>query len=143
MAIRFAYPVDLTTDPDGRVVARIADLPGCVTDGTDRAEAMVEVADALEEALADVIIRRQDIPLPSPARGRPMAVPGAVIAGKVALYLALRDSDMTNVALAERLGMAESEVRRMLDPAHATKIGRLEQALAAVGRRLVVTMEAA
>jgi hypothetical protein len=35
-------------------------------------------------------------------------------------------------------GRAEGEVRRMLDPRHATKIGRLEEALATLGKRLVV-----
>lgn len=41
------------------------------------------------------------------------------------------------------MGVRESEVRRMLDPRHATKIGRLEDALARFGKRLVVTVEEA
>ena len=35
------------------------------------------------------------------------------------------------------------EVRRMHDPRHPTKIGRLEEALARFGKRLVITVEAA
>ena len=45
---------------------------------------------------------------------------------------------MTKVALAEHLGCQETEVRRMLDPRHATKIGRLEDALGSLGKGLVV-----
>lgn len=39
------------------------------------------------------------------------------------------------------MGVQESEVRRMLDPRHATKVGRLEEALARFGKRLVITVE--
>lgn len=142
-ATRFAYPVDLKTDEEGRVVARVRDVPGCVTDGASRSEALAEVADALEEALAALIDERGEVPVPSPARGRRVVAPGAVMAAKVALYTAMRESGMSNVALAKRLSVAETEVRRMLDPRHKTKIGRLEEALGALGRRLVVSVEAA
>jgi antitoxin HicB len=65
------------------------------------------------------------------------------MAAKVALYTAMREAGTSNVALAARLGCVESEVRRMLDPKHPTKIGRLEQALAALGRRVIVSIEIA
>jgi antitoxin HicB len=77
--LQLAYPVDLTTDENGRVVARVPDLPGCVTDGADRAEALAEAADALEEALAALIDDGKSIPLPSDAGNRPVIVPGAVL----------------------------------------------------------------
>lgn len=143
VAHRFAYPVDFQTDEDGRIVARVADVPGCVTDGATRAEALHEAGDALEEALAVLVERRAEIPEPAPARGRPLVAPGALMAAKVALYTALRATGTSNVALAQRLGVAETEVRRMLDPRHNTKIGRIEQALALFGQRLVVSVEAA
>ncbi len=141
--MRYAYPVDLETDEDGREVARVADLIGCVTDGADRAEALVEAQDALEAALGAAMTGKEDIPAPSPARGRPVVVPGAVMAAKVALYQAMRAAGMSNTDLAARLGLAETEVRRMLDPDRATKIGRLEEALAVLGQRVVVAVEAA
>ena len=74
-------------------------------------------------------------------RGRPAAVPGTVLAAKAALYEALREQRLSNSAFAVAMGIQESEVRRMLDPRHVTKIGRIEEALACVGKRLVVTVE--
>ena len=143
MNTKYLYPVTLSppSPRDGRVTARIPDLEGCVTDGADEAEALAEAADALEEALAVLIAEGRDAPAPSPARGRPCVAPGAVIAAKAALGAALRASGLSQSALARRLGVAEGEVRRMLDPRHATKIGRLEDALAALGRRLTVTVD--
>ena len=135
---RYAYPVVLSTDEEGRVLAVLPDLDGAATDGADRVEALTEVADCLEEAIAGCIVRRENIPAASAARGRPLVTPGAVISAKAALYTAMRAAGVSNSALARTLGCAEGEVRRMLDPRHATKIGRLEEGLAALGKRLVV-----
>ena len=143
MTDRFAYPVDLMDDMDGRVVATFPDLQGSSTDGADRAEALAEAADCLEECLAECIVDRRDIPPPSPAKGRPVVGPGALISAKAALYLSMREAKLTNVALAKRIGCHEGEVRRLLDPRHASKIGRLEEALAALGKRLVVELRGA
>ena len=143
MPSRFAYPVDLIEDEDGRILACFPDISSAATDGETRAEALVEAADCLEEALAGRIVGKEDIPVPSPAKGRPLVAPRAVIAAKAALYIALREAGLSNIAFAAALGCHENEVRRMLDPRHATKIGRLEHALARLGKRLIVTVEAA
>ena len=135
---RYAYVVALSTDDDGRVVAVFPDFEGAATDGADRAEALSEAADCLEEAIAGYMARREDIPSASATRGRLVVTPGAVICAKAALYTAMRAQGISNSALARTLDCAEGEVRRMLDPRHATKISRLEEALAALGKRLVV-----
>ena len=143
MATRYSYPIDLQKERDGGYSVAFPDFEEAFTDSDTRAEAVAEAADCLEEALAGRIARREDIPAPSPARGRPAAVPGAVLAAKAALYEALREARLSNSAFAAAMGVQESEVRRMLDPRHATKIGRLERALARFGMRLVVTVEEA
>lgn len=140
---RYLYPVDLETDETGRVVARVPDIAGCVTDGADRDEALHEAADALEESIAHAILNGEFLPAPSPVRGRPCVAPGAVIAAKAALSEAMRAAGANKSDMARKIGLAETEVRRMLDPRHATKMARLEMALAALGRRIVVTVEAA
>ena len=143
MPTRFHYPVELTSEEDGGLIVSFPDLPEALTCGADRIEALAEAADCLEEALAGRITERMEIPRPSPARGRATVSPGATIAAKAALWSEMRAARMTNTALAASLGVLESEIRRMLDPRHATKIGRLEEALAVFGKRLVVSVEAA
>jgi antitoxin HicB len=143
VSLRFEYPVELTIDEAGFVLAVFPDLPEAGTDGADQAEALDEAADCLATALAFRIIERKEIPPPSPARGRPTVTPGTLIAAKAALYLAMREQKVSKVALAKRLGCDEAEVRRLLNPRHASKIDRMDDALAALGKRLVVEVRAA
>jgi hypothetical protein len=48
---------------------------------------------------------------------------------------------MRNTELAKRLRVSETIVRRMLDPKHNTKSERIQSALAALGKRIVVRFE--
>lgn len=85
----------------------------------------------------------EDIPRPSAARKRSLVTSGTLIAAKVALYEAMREAGISNVELGRRMGLAETEIRRCLDPRHKTKVGRIDDALAVLGRRLIVSVEAA
>jgi antitoxin HicB len=58
------------------------------------------------------------------------------MAAKTALYLALHPQ-LTQVDLAARLYCDEKEVRRLLDPRHASKLSWIEAALAVLGQQFV------
>ena len=47
---------------------------------------------------------------------------------------------MSQRRLARELDVAESEVRRMLNPDHATKAATIDRALRRLGKRLTVTV---
>ena len=66
----------------------------------------------------------------------------AQTAAKAALYCALRQAHLTQVELAARLHCDEKEVRRLLDPRHASKLARLETARAVLGQQLVIGVQA-
>ena len=139
----FSYPVVLTEDDaEGGFVVTFPDLPEAITQGDDAAEALSQAADALEEAVAGRIRRGDEIPEPSRPRPGQHVVPvPAQTAVKAALYLALRESGLSKVELAARLGCDEKEVRRLLDPRHPSKLPRLQAALAALGKRLALRLE--
>ena len=61
-----------------------------------------------------------------------------VIAAKTALAGALRAAGLGKAALARRLDVDVKEVRRVLDPRHATKVAALARALAALDKQLVL-----
>ncbi|WP_295443292.1 type II toxin-antitoxin system HicB family antitoxin [uncultured Thiodictyon sp.] len=142
--MNFVYPVTLTPDADGGFVVTFRDWPEAITQGETRNQAMEEAADCLEEAVAARIDDRAEIPLPSPLQAgeAPVAVPIAT-ALKAALYLGVREAGIGTSELARRLGVHEKEARRLLDPRHGSKAAALERALAAVGRRLAVEIQAA
>ncbi len=132
----FVYPVKLTPDKkDGGYVVTFRDIPEAVTQGDTVEECLEEATGALQAALEGRIMDGLDIPAPSKAkRGERLIAVPVQTALKAALYLAMREQGITRVELARRLRIDEKEARRMLDPYHATKAERLEQALAALGR---------
>ena len=136
--MRYAYPVDIELDEEGRHVVRFPDIPGAVTDGATREEALDEAADCLDMALATRMHEGEDIPAASPAAGRPRIAVELTTAAKVALCERMREIDIKNVELARRLKVNERVVRRMLDPLHKTKTECLLRALHVLGVRLEV-----
>ena len=138
-----AYPASFLREENGRGFhVRFQDLSEALTGGDDLEDTLVQAADCLAEALAGRIIRGDAIPAPSKLkRGQyPIGVP-LYLAPKLALYLAMREGGMRNTELAKRLGVSETVVRRMLDPKHSTKPERIQAALAALGKRIVVGFE--
>jgi len=140
----FIYPARLKPDSvDGGFVVTFADLPEAITQGDDIEHALHEAADCLDEAIVNRIVTGLPIPLPSAVKKGCYPVPlAAHSAAKAALYIALQEARMTKAGLAKRLGCDEKEVRRLLDPRHPSKLPRLESALAAIGRRLIVGFQA-
>ncbi len=142
--MQFRYPARLRADPSAALVVSFRDFPECLTSGANQAEALVEARDALEEAVAGRI--DDDEPIPTPSRRRTgehlIAVPPDM-AAKAAFVLALRASGLSRNAFAQRLGVDEKVVRRMLDPRHHTAANRIHKALRVLGQELIVESHAA
>ncbi len=140
----YNYPVDVERDEDGRHVVAFPDFGWGATDGATREEALAEARDLLRELIATTIREGDDLPEPSPTgEERPMVVPPVQIALKAALYDAWRQAGMSRRQFARDLDVAESEVRRMLNPDHATKAATIDRALRRLGKRLTVTVSEA
>jgi len=139
MHMRYVFSARLKKDENGRWVASFRDVPEALTDGASRDEALAEATDALGAALAGYVYEQRMIPKPSrPKRGEVSIGVPSLVAAKLALYQAMREQDMTNVALARRLGVTEAVVRRLVNPDHSSKIEKVEAALEVLGKRLVV-----
>jgi antitoxin HicB len=137
------YSAIILREENGRgFFVRFTDLPEALTGGNDMEDSLAQAADCLAEALAGRIRRGDKIPAPSRLkRGQhPIGVP-LYLAPKLALYLAIREQGLRNTELAKRLGVSETVVRRMLDPKHDTKPARIQAALNALGKRIVVSFE--
>jgi antitoxin HicB len=138
----FAYPATFKLDEDGRRVVSFPDFPHAHTDGKDMNEAMEEAIDCLGSVLAALIAAKSDIPAPSRVKRGQRLVPAPLwIAGKLALYQAMREQGVNNSELARRLGIRETVIRRMLDPDHETRSEKIQAALDTLGKRIVVAVE--
>lgn len=156
------YRVTLTPDENGTVLVTCPDLPEVTTFGEDEEDAIGRAADAIEEALAARIARREDIPgpslepqravklgrrkirlsLPTPPREpdrRMVPLPPLTIA-KVELYRAVRAAGVSKAELGRRLGWQGPQVDRLFDLNHRSAIEHIDQALRVIGKRLDVSV---
>jgi antitoxin HicB len=141
--MRYVYPARLKTY-QGTVIVSFRDLPEAITEGRDRADALVQATDCLDAALLFRLKEGGSIPQPSHGQRGEVAIPASpAVAAKAAFIRAFERADMTRVELAARVGVGETEVRRMLDPDHGTKIDRLSDGMRALGRTLVIVDEEA
>ncbi len=139
-----AFRCRLDPDEDGGYVATFPDLPFGATQGETIPEALNEAADCLETILAVLVDEGRDIPQPTKLkRGEYLVSPSAVTAAQVALYSAMRQEKVTARDLAKRLRVPVAEVRRLTDLANYPPLEAIERALAALGHRLTVALDAA
>lgn len=138
-----AYPVTLTPDEDTLLVT-CPDIPEVTTFGENEDEALAYAVDAIETMLASYMDEREAIPPPSaPAKGQRLVRLPALTAAKVLLYQEMRAQGVRKAELARRLHWHMPQVDRLLDLNHASRLDQLEAALAALGKRLKVALEAA
>ncbi|MCY4188528.1 MAG: type II toxin-antitoxin system HicB family antitoxin [Bryobacterales bacterium] len=142
--MRYAYPCQITPCGDNELVVSFPDVPGSLTSGYSRAEALEAAGEALSVMLAGYLEDHKAIPVPSPVLdGQEIVAVDPVMAAKLELYSAMRDQGITKHALAERLGLSDTTVGRLTDPRHRSHIGLVAKALRFVGRGLVIEGRAA
>jgi len=117
------------------------DFPEGWSQGEDHEEALAQAADLLGTMVANYMAEGWDLPDPSPARGRPLARLVQLVAAKPELFRAMRKAGIDKAELARRIGIAPAAVERLFGIHRKTRLDQIEAALAALGRRLVVTVE--
>jgi len=137
-----AWPVDLVPAEEGGFIVNFPDLPNGWSQGETREEALTQAIDLLDEMILGRMAQNEDVPRASPARGRPVVALPALTAAKFEAYRAMLAAGLNKRQLAERLGWQPSQVTRLFDGRHASRLDQIETALNALGRRLVVTSAA-
>jgi len=120
------------------------DVSETLTGGETREQCLELAEDALAVILSDYVRQNLDIPSPGTAsKGQELIPLQSVVAAKLALYSAMTAQKITKVALADRLGITESVVRKLCNPDYKSSVGQVETALKALGRILVIENKAA
>lgn len=120
------------------------DLPELNSFGDDVEHAIREAMDAIETTLSLYVDQRRAIPSASaPQKDEHVVHLPAVTVAKIALWNELIARDMRKADLCRLLGVAQTQGDRLVDFLHTSKMEALENALAALGKRLSVSVEAA
>ena len=132
------YHVRLSKDTNDTILVEVPDVPGALTFGEDRAEALLRAPDAIETVLIGYMSDRREIPMPHPGSKGPFATLPALTEAKLALYTALRTAKVSKSELARRLNCHMPQVDRLLDLRHASRLDQMEAAFRALGKQLSV-----
>lgn len=132
------YPVNLSKDGKFLLVT-FPDIPEAITQGNNRAHALKMAAEALESAMDFYFEDRRAVPLPSrPKRGQAVVELPPSVAAKVLLLNEMIRQKVRPAELARRIGTTPQEVNRLTNIRHTTRIDRVDAALRALGKRLIV-----
>jgi len=140
------YPALFEPDREsGGYVVTFPDFSFGVTQGETLEEATLMASDLLKILIADCIERNLELPRPSRRRSkhhRLVSLP-ALQATKALLFQAWRASGLRKADLARRLGIPKSNIDRLFDLDHRSRLDQLEAAFAALDRKVVVEIQAA
>jgi antitoxin HicB len=139
------YAALIEPEPEGGFTITLPDIGYGATQGDTHTldEALRQAEDMLEEAILGMIAHNEDVPAPSRPKGRPVVRLPALTAAKLEVYRAMRQAGLDETQLAQRLGWPPKKITHIFDGYHTARLEQLEAALAALGRRLVVTSEPA
>src|ERR1700726_2804991 len=112
MSDRAAWPVDLIPAEEGGFIVNFPDLPNGWSQGETRDEALTQAEDLLDEIILGRMAHNEDVPRPSPSKGRPVVALLALTAAKFEAYRAMRAAGLNKSQLAERLGWETPPVKR-------------------------------
>lgn len=134
------YPAKFTPDKEaGGFVVTFPDVPEAITQGDTLQEACTMASEALELALTFYTEQGKDLPAPRALkRGWRLVRVPALSEAKFCLYTALRAAGLRKVDLARRLKRSPSQVDRLLDITHRSRIDQIEAALAVIGKAMVI-----
>ncbi len=132
------YPVKIRKEGKYLFVS-FPDIPEAFTQGRNRAEALKAARDVLETAMDIYFEEHRPVPVPSkPHRGQAVVELPPSVAAKVLLVNEMLRQKIRPIELARRIGITRQEVNRLTNLKHATKIDRIDAALRALGKRLLL-----
>jgi antitoxin HicB len=134
----WSFPVKLTTDEvDGGFVVTFPDLPEAITQGETISDCLLEAVDCLEESIAARIDDHLDIPNPSSCNEGEYSVSLSLpMIFKAAVYLAIREAEISQSQLAQKLNVDEREIQSIINPRQGTNLSIIEKVLLTLGKQI-------
>ncbi|WP_120993120.1 type II toxin-antitoxin system HicB family antitoxin [Stutzerimonas urumqiensis] len=138
----YDYAVRFETHDSPGIAVFCRDLPELNSYGDDEAHALSEAVDAIETTLSLYVDQRRAIPAATPAEpGEHVVALPTVTVAKIHLWNEMMARGMRKADLCRLLDLKPVTADRLVDFLHASKIEQIEKALAALGKRLRVSIE--
>lgn len=138
MDIRF--PATVEEQRDGTFLVQFLDLPDTFTEGQTKEEALFNSVEVLSAMLAWKLENSNEIPAPTQkVKGAYYIAPDAKTQAAILLRLARGERSLSELARA--LETSWPAAKRLEDPTHWPSLKTLDRAAAALGKRLVLTLE--
>ena len=136
------YPAVLEPEESGGFFVRFVDVEGALTDGETLDEAQFNASEALSGILGWMLDENRPIPDPSPA-GEGMVLIAPDTRTQAALLIRRARGERSLAELARSLETSWPSAQRLENPRHSPTLRQLEKAAAALGKRLVLTLDEA
>ena len=134
------YPATVVVQQDGSFFVQFLDLTDTFTEGQTKEEALFNAAEVLSAMLAWRLDESKDVPPPSQkVKGAHYIAPDAKTQAAMLLRLARGERSLSDLARA--LETSWPAAKRLEDPTHWPSLKTLDRAAAALGKRLVLTLE--
>lgn len=134
------YPATIKAQTDGTFLVQFVDLPDTFTEGQTKEEALFNAVEVLSAMLAWRLDEELDVPAPSQKlKNAHYIAPDAKT--QAAMLLRLARGERTLSDLARALETSWPAAKRLEDPTHWPSLKTLDRAAAALGKRLVLTLE--
>jgi antitoxin HicB len=134
------YPATVVPQKDGTFFVQFIDLPDTFSEGRTEEEALFNAAEVLSAMLAWRLDEAKDVPAPrAKVKGAHYVAPDAKTQAAMLLRLARGERSLSELARA--LETSWPAAKRLEDPTHWPSLKTLERAAAALGKRLVLTLE--
>jgi antitoxin HicB len=136
----YKYSARFKPAEEGGYVITFPNIPEIATQAETPDDALLMATDALELALAGYMKRRLPIPVPSAEPGKEFVTVSlpALIDAKVALYETMRKRGREKADIAIALGWQPSQMDRLLDLRHRSRMEDIEAALRILGSTLEI-----
>jgi antitoxin HicB len=137
----FVYPARIRPAEGGGSLIAFRDFPEGISQAQQHEDAVDIAEGCLQACLEGRLEDGLGFPEPSaPRTGEVMIAVPLETATKAALLATVEASGMSRLAIAVAVGLDEKEIRRMLDPRHASKLPRIARVLRALGKELHLTV---
>ena len=134
------YPATVALQQDGSFFVQFVDLTDTFTEGQTKEEALFNAAEVLSAMLAWRLDESKEVPAPSQkVKGASYIAPDAKTQAAMLLRLARGERSLSD--LARTLETSWPAAKRLEDPKHWPSLKTLDRAAAALGKRLVLTLE--